>query len=60
MTFSFEDEFENIDEAPQEVKVMIFSILQDTLELVEPDWSTQFCHALECYNVTVDGEDEDP
>ena len=40
MTFSFEDGFESIDEALQEVKVAIFRILQDPLELVQPDWST--------------------
>ena len=28
--------------------------------MVQPDWSTQLCHALECYNMTTEGEDEDP
>ena len=28
--------------------------------MVQPDWSTQLCHALECYNITVEVEDEDP
>jgi len=34
MTFSFEDGLESIDEVLQEVKVAIFRILQDPLELV--------------------------
>ena len=38
---------------------MIFKILQDPLELVQPNWSTQLRHALECYNMTAEGEDED-
>lgn len=60
MTFSFEDGFERIDEALQEVKAVIFRISQDPLELVHLEWSTQLCHALECYNVTAEGEDKDP
>ena len=40
MTFNFEDRFERIDDVLQEVKVEIFRILQDPLELVQPDWST--------------------
>lgn len=34
MTFSFEDGFEYIDEALQEVKSMIFRILQYPLDLI--------------------------
>lgn len=60
MTFSFEDGFESIDEALQEVKAVNFRILQEPLEWVQPDWSTQLCHALECYNVAAEGEDEHP
>lgn len=56
--FSFEYGFKIIDEAPQEVKASIFKILQEPLELIQPDWSTQLRHALECYNVVVEGEDE--
>jgi len=59
-TFNFEDGFESIDEALQEVKAAIFRIPQDPLELIQPDWSTQLRHALECYNMTAKGEDEDP
>jgi len=59
MTFNFEDEFDCIDEALQEVKASIFRIPQDPLDLIQPDWTTQLSHALECYNVTVKEEDED-
>lgn len=60
MIFSFEDGFESINEALQEVNAMIFWILWDPLGLVQPDWSTQWRHALECYNMTTEGEDGDP
>lgn len=30
------------------------------MEWIQPDWSTQLRHALECYNVTAEEEDEDP
>ncbi len=59
MTFSFEDGFECIDEALQEVKAMIFRILHDPFDLIQPDWTTQLCHALECYNVTPGEEEKD-
>ena len=29
------------------------------MEWTQLDWSTQLCHALECYNVTVEEEGED-
>ena len=59
MTFSFEDGFDNIDEALQEVKAAIFRIQQDPLVLTQPEWATQLSHALECYNVTAEEEDEE-
>ena len=39
---------------------MIFRIPQDPLDLIQPDWTTQLSHMLECYNVTMEEEDEDP
>ena len=60
MTFSFEDGFDIIDEALQEVKATIFRILQDPLDLIQPEWATQISRALECYNVIAEEEDEDP
>jgi len=59
MIFSFEDGFDSIDEALQEVKATIFRIPQDPLDLMQPEWATQLSHALECYNVTAEDEDED-
>ena len=60
MAFSFEDGFEGIDEALQEVKATIFRIQQDPLDLMQPEWATQLSRMLECYNVTIEEEDEDP
>jgi len=60
MTLSFEDGFYCIDEALEEVKVAIFRIPQDPLDLMQSDWITQLSHTLECYNVTIEEEDEDP
>ncbi len=60
MTFNFEDGFECIDEALQEVKATIFRVLQHPLDLIQLDWTTQLCHILECYNVIDEEEDEDP
>lgn len=60
MMFSFEDGFDYIDTTLQEVKAAIFKILQDCLDLVQPDWTTQLSHGLEWYNVTTKEEDEDP
>ena len=60
LTFTFEDGFECIDVALQEVKASIFIIPQDPLDLIQLDWTTQLRHALKCYNVTVEEEDEDP
>lgn len=59
MTFSFEDGFECIDEALQEVKAVSFTILMDPLDLIQLDQTTQLHHALEYYNVTTEEEDED-
>ena len=59
MTISFEDRFDGIDEALQEVKAAIFRIPQDPLDLIQPKWHTQVIHALKCYNITIEAEDED-
>ena len=40
MTFSFEDGFDYVDEALQEVKATIFRIPQDPLDLIQLDWTT--------------------
>lgn len=59
MTFSFEDGFDCIEKMLQEVKASIFRIPQDPLDLIKPEWATQLSHALECYNITVEEEDND-
>ena len=38
--FSFEDGFECIDKALQEVKASISRIPQDPLDLIQPNWTT--------------------
>jgi len=38
MTFNFKVEIDCIDQALQEVKVAIFRILHDPLDLIQPDW----------------------
>ena len=40
MTFNFEDGFDSIDEALQEVKATIFRIPQDPLDPMQPEWAT--------------------
>lgn len=52
MIFNFEDGFDCIDEALQEIKAASFRIPQDPLDMVQPYWTTQLSHVLECYNVT--------
>lgn len=60
LTFSFEDGSTSIDEALQEIKVVvIFSMLKEPMEWIQPNWSTRMCHALEFYYVTTEEEDED-
>lgn len=39
---------------------MIFITPVEPIAWVKPDWSTQLCHALECYNVTTEEGEEDP
>ena len=60
MTFNFKDGFKCIDEVLQEVKATIFIIPKDPSYLIQPNWTTQLHHVLECYNVTVEDKDEDP
>jgi len=43
----------------QEIKEFIFTTPKEPIEWAQPDWSTQLHHMLECYNVTVEEEEED-
>lgn len=58
LMFSFEDEFESINEVLQKIKEAIFRTPKELVEWTQPDWSTQLRHALECYNVTTKEEDD--
>jgi len=55
LTFIFEDGFASINEALQEIKVVNFRMPKEPMEWVQLDWSTQLCHALECYNMKLKG-----
>lgn len=58
LTFSFEDGFDSINEELQEIKVAIFRTPKEPIEWTQPYWSTQLRSVLECYNVTVEEEDD--
>lgn len=60
MTFNFDDGWDSIDEAIQEVKAVIFRMPQESLEIIHPEWVAQLSCALECYNVAAKEENEDP
>lgn len=60
MKFNFEDRFDSIDEALQELKESISRITQDPLDLTRSKWATHLSRALEFYNVTTEEEEEDP
>ena len=60
LTFIFEDGFECIDEALQEIKATIFRIPEEPVEWVQLDWNIQLHHALECYNMTTKEEEDEP
>jgi len=58
LTLSFEDGFESIDEALQEIKIAILRTLKELVEWAQLDWSTQLRHTLKCYNVIAKEEDD--
>ena len=61
LTFTFEDHWwDTVDDALQAVKAVIFKIPQEPMEECQPEWVTQLSYALECYNVNVEEDDEDP
>ena len=61
LTFTFEYHWsDTIDDALQAVKAAIFKIPQESMGVLQPDWATQLSSALECYNVNVEEDDEDP
>ena len=61
LTFTFEDRWWDIvDDALQAVKFAIFKIPQEPMEVLQPEWVTQMSCALECYNINIEEDDEDP
>lgn len=44
----------------QEIKAVIFITPKEPVEWTQPNWSTYLCHALECYNVVAEEEEDDP
>lgn len=59
-SFNFEDGFQCIDEALLLIKDAIFKMPEELVAWIQPNWSTQLRHALECYNVVADEGEEDP
>lgn len=61
LTLTFEDRWsDTVDDALLAVKAPIFKIPQEPKEAFQPEWVTQLSYALECYNVNVEEDDEDP
>ena len=61
LTFTFEDQWlDTVDDELQAIKAAIFKIPQEPWEVVQPTWASQLSSALECYNVQVEEEDDDP
>lgn len=42
------------------IKVVIFHMPEEPVAWVQPNWSKQLCHALECYNVVMEEGEKDP
>ena len=58
LTFTFESEYPNIDQALEVIKTNIFD--DCTLPVyTQPDWAIQLEQALECYNFAEEPGDED-
>jgi len=61
LTFTFEDRWsDTIDDALHAIKSIILKIPQELMEVLQPEWVTQLSSALECYNVNVKEDHEDP
>lgn len=51
---------DTIDNAFQVGKAAIFKVPLELEEIVPPDWSCQLSQALECYNVQIEDDEDDP
>ena len=61
LTFTFEYRWsDTVDDALQAIKVTIFKIPQGPMGELQLEWAMQSSSALECYNVNVEEDDEDP
>lgn len=61
LTFLFEDQWMDIvDDVLQFVKAAIFKLPQEPKEVSQPEWTHQLSHALECYNLQAEDDDDDP
>ena len=61
LTFTFEGRWsDTVDDMLQAVTVVIFKMPQEPLEMLQRVWATQLSSALECYNVQVEEDDDDP
>lgn len=57
ITFGFESEYPEIDDALEMIRTKVFE--DGSLPLYnQPDWEAQLENALECYNLTIDEEEE--
>ena len=57
----FEDHWsDTVDDVLQVIKVAIFKICQEPIKVLQPKWATQLRCALECYNINIEEDDEDP
>jgi len=61
LTFTFKDHWQDIvDDVLQAIKAAIFKIPQEPMEVLQREWVTQLSCTLECYNINVEEDDEDP
>ena len=58
LTFTFESEYLNVDQALDIIKIKIFEDCTPSVP-AQPDWAIQLEHALECYNFAAEPNDED-
>lgn len=51
---------DTVDDVLQVVKAAIFKVPLEPEEIVQPDWSCQLSQALECYNMQIEDDEDDP
>ena len=58
LTFAFESEYPNVDQALYVIKIKIFEDCTPSVQ-TQPEWAVQLKEALECYKFKKEPEDED-